>query len=182
MAITVGPKNGITFTSVEGIPAGIAWTSPSNAQISDDVYATSSPTNAKPYTQFLKATNFLFSISGLSIINGIQVDIEKKHDGSFGEIMDSSVRIIKGGAMVGTDYAEGGISWGTSDAYTTYGGSSDLWGLTWTAADINASDFGTAIQAFNDLQTNGITASIDNIRITVFYTESGMHRMMMSAI
>jgi hypothetical protein len=50
---------------------------------------------------------------------------------------------VKGGVIGGTDKSTGALQPGTL-SYVTYGGSSDLWGQTWTPADINASDFGLA--------------------------------------
>lgn len=78
--------------------------------------------------------------------------------------IDHSVRLMKGGVIGGTDLASS-AAWPTSDAYATYGGSTTLWGLTWTHADINASNFGAAVAA--NVQ-NG-TARIDHMRITVWH-------------
>src|SRR6185295_12938347 len=47
---------------------------------------------------------------------------------------------------------------------------SDLWGTTWTPAEINASDFGLVFSAhINGLVTLLPSASIDHIRVTVYY-------------
>ncbi len=61
-----------------------------------------------------------------------------------------------------------GLHWPTSDAIATYGG--DLWGLTWTADNINDSAFGLLISADVNF---GVTAFIDFIRITVAYVTAG---------
>ncbi len=77
---------------------------------------------------------------------------------------DYSVKLIKGGAIGGTDQA-GTASWPTSDAYASYGSPTDLWGRTWTTADINASTFGAAIAA----RVQNGTVHVDHMRITVYY-------------
>lgn len=77
---------------------------------------------------------------------------------------DYSVKLIKGGTIGGTDQAGTG-SWPTTDAYASYGNSTDLWGRTWTTADINASTFGAAIAA----RVQNGTVRVDHIRITVYY-------------
>lgn len=61
-------------------------------------------------------------------------------------IWDNAVRIVKGGSIGSTDKSTG-VNWASSDpnSYIRYGGSSDLWGETWTVAQINASDFGIAL-------------------------------------
>ncbi len=52
----------------------------------------------------------------------------------------NSVKIVKEGTIEGDEKATGGID-GT-DTYYPFGGSSDLWGLGWTVANINSSTFG----------------------------------------
>ena len=57
---------------------------------------------------------------------------------------DHSVQIVKNGAPTGAERALPG-DWPAADAYATYGGPGDLWGLAWAPAEINASDFGIAV-------------------------------------
>jgi hypothetical protein len=59
-----------------------------------------------------------------------------------------------------------GNAWPDADTYQTYGGSSDLWGTTWTPSTVNHAGFGMELQAD---ALNSI-ASIDHIRITVYYS------------
>ncbi len=82
--------------------------------------------------------------------------------------LDNEVRIIKGGAIIGTNFAATGTAWLTADAYTNYGTATELWGTTWTITDINATNFGAAIST---RVTNG-TARVDHIRITVYSTST----------
>jgi hypothetical protein len=59
---------------------------------------------------------------------------------------DNAVRIVKGGVIGSTD--KSGISnWNSTDTVVYYGGPSDLWGESWSASDINSSNFGFAISA-----------------------------------
>ena len=61
-------------------------------------------------------------------------------------VIDYSVRLVKGGVISGTDKARAPASvWPGSDTYISYGGSSDVWGLSLSASDINSSDFGFVI-------------------------------------
>lgn len=117
-------------------------------------------------THYLKATNFGFSIPTGSTINGIQVEVEKKCNAS-SQCADNSIKIVKGGTISGTEMASSTF-WSTTNGYVSYGGTADLWGLSWTPADINSSAFGAAISA--NLQAQGTTAFIDHIRISVTYT------------
>lgn len=146
-----------------------SWSNVANAGASDDVYATSSSMSGQS-TNYLKATNFGFAIDAGATINGITVGIEKKCSAG-ADTTDSRVRIVKGGTIGATERASG-VAWGTTDAYTTYGGSSDLWGETWTPADINATTFGVVI-AGSSSNAMSRQLSVDHIRITVDYSLPG---------
>lgn len=120
----------------------VAWTNPSNAQTSDDVYTTS--TGIGVVSHYLKATNYGFSIPSTATINGIYVELEKK---AANTITDSEIKIIKANGALGNTNKLSGLTWPISDTYSTYGGSADLWGESWTYNDINDADFGVAVSA-----------------------------------
>jgi uncharacterized protein (DUF1499 family) len=63
-----------------------------------------------------------------------------------GSVFDNSVQLIKGGT-VGSNDASSSIAWGSALATSTYGGSTNLWGNSWTASDVSTSTFGVAISA-----------------------------------
>lgn len=141
------------------------WTNSENAAASDNVFATSSIEFGEG--PLLQATNFGFTIPSGATITGIVVEWEKKKAGG-GAMSDGQSRIIKGGSTGTENKAQG--DWTTSDnTYYTYGSASDVWGETWTADDINASDFGAAISGTESLG-NIHELSIDHVRITVHYT------------
>jgi hypothetical protein len=167
LADTSGPNNPSTGADDSSIGT-ITWTNPTRVTASDNSYATAS-LNDNQISHYLKATGFGFAIPAGSTINGITASIEKK--ASTGKrIQDYRVRIIKGGVIGSTDKADT-TQWGTSDTSTIYGGVADLWGETWTVSDINNSNFGLAISAYkNATQGNAVTASVDNVRITITYT------------
>jgi hypothetical protein len=168
MAATSEPLSGGIFAD-DGSVGTITWTIPVNSvTTSDNTYATAAP-NDNEITHYLKATNFGFAIPAGSTINGITVEVEKKASNA-SRIEDYAVRIIKGGNIGITERAAAGF-WGTADAYTTYGSTSDKWGESWTVADINNANFGIAFSAYkNATAGNAITASVDHLRITVTYT------------
>jgi len=171
---TAGPNNGTSFAN-NASTGTIAWTNPSNAQTSNDSYSSSSITLGvlgSANTNYLVVTNFGFSLSGLSSICGIKVEIEKQYNifvGVLSSVTDNEVRIVKGGVISGSDLASGG--WPSSDAYSTYGSNSQKWGLTWTAADINSTGFGVAISTHISAGLAGLSmdALVDHVRITVYY-------------
>jgi hypothetical protein len=84
------------------------------------------------------------------------------------DITDEDVYLLKAGSPVGTDHA-GTAAWTTSDATQAYGGSTDVWGTTWTTSDVNASNFGLRFKARNTSASASNTASVDHVSITVYY-------------
>lgn len=160
-----GPLSGATFAD-DSTVGTIAISNAGNAAASDDAYATMVLTLAA-VSHFLKATNFGFGIPSDATINGILVEIERSST-LLSATQDSSVKLVKGGVIGGTEKAAAG-TWPTTDAYASYGSATDLWGQAWTPADVNLSTFGMAIAASAALAATG---QIDHMRITVYWTGS----------
>jgi hypothetical protein len=167
-----GAKNGSSFTN-DNSGGTIAFTSLSNADLSDGNLTSASATASLfvATTQYLKATGFGFTIPGSSSICGIVVEVEKGATGIniLANVKDNSVRLVKAGSPNGSDYAKS-TKWTSTQTYYTYGGTTDLWGTTWTRTDINAANFGIVFSA----EINGVvslfpSAQIDHIRMTVYF-------------
>jgi len=137
-----------------------------NVAASDNAYATAQPLGNSFATETMSVTNFGFSVSGT--VAGITVEVERKSTtASSTTCKDSIVQLVKDGSTgVGTNKAAAG-NWPSSDAYATYGSASDLWGTTWTAAEINSSNFGVNFAAIGDTGVGQPVGSVDHIRITV---------------
>ena len=84
-------------------------------------------------------------------------------------LQDGTVQLLKAGSPVGSNKASA-TAWGTSLGTVNYGSSSDLWGTTWTGADVSASTFGLRFAAKN-VGAASATASLDYISITVTYND-----------
>lgn len=164
---TAGPNSAGTGANDASVGER-AWTNPGNITASDDTRASTTMVGVELTTQYLKATNFGFSIPSGATINGITVNVEKQASGSD----DYQVRIVKGGTIGATDRAKAG-AWGASDTSYTYGSSSDLWGETWTDADINSSTFGFVISAERPGFKVAGSCAVDHITITIDYTAGG---------
>ena len=156
-----------TVADVSSGSGHATWTNPSNAKVTDAQYAVSGSIASKSttVTDYLEATNFGFSIPAGSTINGIGLSVVRHASG--GNIIDDVVSLIQGGSISGNNEA-GGTAYGTSDATATYGSGGDLWGLTLAVSDINASNFGVALDVQNTSSTSA-TASVDSFAITVYY-------------
>lgn len=141
---------------------GAAMSNVNNVKVSDNVYANNSigPSNNRGLT----AQNFGFSIPTGSTIDGILVEVEGKE--ASGNTRVNAIKTIKADGTIGTTQKGPSSYWNGTDTYYSFGSSSDLWGDTWTAEDINDTDFGTVllVAGYDD------TCSMDHIRITVYYT------------
>jgi len=146
----------------------VAWTNVSNAASSNDSDA--SVFLEEETSNYLKATNFGFSIPTDATIVGIEVFVEKSESGpSAGDARTDSVKLVKGGTISGDDRASDDTSeWPSSDTVATFGGSNELWGLSWTDSDINASDFGVVFAVREDGRE--MDCYVDHISISIHYT------------
>lgn len=152
--------------TVSGNAQGVAWVNPNNVKVSDVSYTTVELDQQS--SERLLCTNFGFTIPVGATIDGVLLEVQQKSDQT-GVIRDHSVTLTKNGTTgSGSDKATA-TQWPASAAYASYGGSSDLWGTTWTVAQINASTFGALLET-DEAGTNVDTAYIDHVRITVYYT------------
>jgi hypothetical protein len=143
----------------------------SNVSSSDDFYADVSALALGAVSNYILMNQFNFAIPSDANICGIELMLERSASGLFHSVHDESIQIIKGGAFLGTD-KKIGATWPTSFDVTTYVGTSDLWGTTFTPADINGSTFGSAMS----VNLSGIsvlpTARMDYSAMNVYFSQS----------
>ncbi|MBU2060456.1 MAG: hypothetical protein KKH44_01230, partial [Bacteroidetes bacterium] len=84
-----------------------------------------------------------------------------------GAVYDSEVTLLKNGHSTPNNAVRPN-AWPVTNIVQTYGGPTDLWGTTWTPADINDKDFGGQIR----VQMYGGQAFVDNVSVTVFYSST----------
>lgn len=157
-----GPNNAGSAADDPAVGTNM-WSNPGFATgASDGVSASANAASGNP-THYLEATNFGFSLPAGTVIGGIKVDIKK--DGAGGTAFDNGVFLVKGGVIVGTDHSLGG-AWPAVSSVVSYGGPGDLWGQTWTVADINNANFGVVISAHDSM--SGALAQVDSFAITIF--------------
>lgn len=171
LAATAGPSH--AGSGAEAAGAGtIAWNNESNITADDTNYATSVLTTSAT-SEYLQGTNYGFAIPANATINGITVEIMRQSSANTAgfSINDVDVNLLKAGVIVGTDKASGS-DWPTSMTAATYGGPADLWGTTWTPAQINASNFGVSLSVQNESFVTNRTASVDYMTITVTWSQT----------
>ena len=143
-----------------------AWSNPGNAGADDGSSATCL---ALVDSQYLQGTNFGFSIPGGATINGIELELERRSQSSLLTVADMSIVLRKSDGTYAAENKATPGNWPTTFAIASYGSSSDLWGETWTASDINDIDFGAAVQ-HQQTQEAGGGGLIDFMRVSVTYT------------
>ncbi len=168
---TSGPNDAGNGTNVS-IGTNASWSNPGYiVNTSDANYASVSTNNGTP-SDYLQGTGYNFGIPSNAEIQGIQVIINRLggQGGSSG-FYDVNVYLVKNNSIQisGDNKANLGTRWPTSLGTQSYGGSSDLWGNSWIASDINNANFGVALSNRNSSNTTR-TASVDYMRITVTYT------------
>ena len=171
-----GPNSAGTGTNDAGVGSA-AWDNPSRIVSSNTSYAIVYGAGDRT-SNYLKATNFGFSVPSGATIDGVKVEIEKRAtmDYSTGYIRDVEVKLIKGGTISGDNKGNTSTNWSLTQSYVTHGGATDLWGLSLTDADVNASNFGVSIYVFinnDDPDMDEVYAYVDHIRVTVYYTAGG---------
>jgi len=164
-----GPNSGTTFVNDSGV-GSYDWSNPGNAQYSDDIYAVATGNGDSHY---LKATGFGFSIPVEAKITGIVVEVEGHIAIGWPTNPDNLdyIRLVKGGTIQGINVRNTSY-WTLTDQYFSQGGYTNLWGLTLTPADVNASNFGVAVSI--SIYEND-TAYLDHIRMTVYYKPIARH-------
>jgi hypothetical protein len=170
-----------TFTNVD--QASVDWSSPSNAAASDDSRATAalSASAGNARTDFLKFSNFGFTIPVGATIDGFTFSLERSVTTTSGTPRDLAIILTDDGstpAIAGETAHESpnkasGSTWPTTDASATYGGASDLWStgtFVVTVAEVNASAFSAWVRAFKTDGETSTTVRIDYGELTVHYT------------
>ncbi len=167
--VNIGPNLPYTGSNVTGTGT-VGWVNAVNILTNDN--ANSTVTLSSETSTYLQATNFNFAIPSSATINGIQVTIGRYESGqsSGNDVRDVDLRLVKAGTRVGTSQAATSTEWPTSEGAANYGSTSNLWGTTWTAAEINASNFGVSLSVNS---TNSRTAYVDYFQIIVTYTITG---------
>lgn len=154
------------------------WGTEGNAAADDATRATYSSSAVRGtwtgHTIYLTAQQLVTEIPAGATVDGIEIIIQRRETAAdLTTWKDSAVFLIKGLAIqdaadnkaVATEYT-------TTDASVTYGGPADLWGVTWTATEINAVGFGVAISVgvtTDDGESTSVP-EVDLISAVIYYT------------
>lgn len=175
------PTTGVNDATAASNPGtGTAWAMPTNIFALDGAFASFVVNPAAPLSQTLKAAGYLFNtgpIPANATIRGITVTAYLKSNAPVAApgsgIHTVVIQLMRAGVPVGANLSDPFTNWGPITAPQVYGGPNNLWGTTWTPADINDPNFGVALWAGSGNPAYGSTGFIDFISIQVNYTTAG---------
>ena len=171
---TAGPNYATVGADDSGVGT-LTWGNPTYGVANDGEvgYVTKVAETPPSYSHYLKGTGFGFSIPTNATINGVTLAISRKRS-SLGTpyCYDYIVSLIKGGTISGDNKADTSTNWPTASTDKTYGGSADMWGLSLSPSDINASNFGATLSCRLVPGTSQSYAYSNYFKITVTYTEA----------
>lgn len=165
VASPIGPNSPGTLAD-DSSAGTIAWSNPTNAAASDDVYAASTCSSGER-SHYLNAQNFGFNVPNGATITDIKVEAEGNVSAALTTTL--SAYIIKGG-VVQSGAGVGAATPDVTDTVMNMSPADALWLVSWTPADINASDFGCALYWTCPSRGATRTISIDHIKITVSFS------------
>lgn len=172
-ATTSGP-NSPSAARDEDVIGSQPWQNPTNIFSSNNVWSNASQVSgcvADKFSHYLNATEFGFAIPTGSTINGITVTFESHGDKFSESTAFWVVSLLKEGVVTGSNLGgAGNFMPDFTDDTTTFGSSSNLWGTTWSAEEINENDFGMVLQAGLSGDGACVTALVDHVTITIDYT------------
>lgn len=142
----------------------IVWTTPTNIELNDGSTANCLPGVA--ITDDLRGGVFGFTISSTDTVNGIQLEVNAQ-TATTTNVEAFNTVVLEGGGGASANRAAGTLV----PAFTTFsfGGPTDLWGTTWTPAQINAGTFVGNV-TFRTTGGGPGTVGVDFMRITVTST------------
>lgn len=159
-----GPNSPATIVDDASLGGDTPWTSPGNAATSNNVY-TFTDLGESSVTDYLKCTNFGFSIPAGSTINGIKVEVESYVEHAALQWTLHACIVQSGTIQEASDITALVVD---TEAYLTCGSATELWGLTWSVAQVNSANFGVAVKVY--APEGSSTVDIDHVRITVYYS------------
>jgi hypothetical protein len=164
--VMVGPN--VAKTVINDPTGGtLGWLTPEVVSGDDDLSASYAGLAASNY---LFARDFGLEIPDGARIRGIVVEWQRKALGP--GVKDAEVLIVRNGAIGADNHARGddwptaaNPMWGTYglDSGAPGGDAADLWGETWSAADLNGQGFGVA------LSVAAGPAFVSRVRVSVSY-------------
>jgi hypothetical protein len=175
MPLSVGPNSPNSTSNIWRSGGKIHWSSTDAIKTSDSSYSTVVIDAANWASHLVGANDFGFAIPLTANILGIEVQVQQKRTAAFNDTInnrciDDIIVLRHPSAGTSLDLSTGAIMFTDPESTRTIGGSTELWGKTWTPADINNTAFAVHIAATRSKGTS--TAAINHVTVTVYYEET----------
>jgi hypothetical protein len=159
-------------------PGDVPWQDPGNALHREkpvQLAAKVTLDSGRPSSAYLELGGFSLGVPTDAIIRGIQVIVTRSASAQGNAtIADSEVLLVHPNGTLSADRAKADVWSTTQGAWVRYGGL-DLWGLTWTAADLNSPDFKVRIRVRATAQAAAnATASIGVVWVRPFFVPTSV--------
>lgn len=132
-----------TGANVAAEGGGQTWANPGN--ITNATLSSAIAVEATGATQNLRATNFGFAIPAGMSIAGVEARISRRAPQG-GDVRDFNLRLVVANSLTGANRASAD-KWPASFGDAEYGSPSDLWSVSLTPEQVNASTFGVQLRA-----------------------------------
>lgn len=162
-----GPRSASVAESRPTSGGSRSWSGEDNTGASDDRDATFEFDNDEVSPR-LVLTGFGFNLPAQAIVVGVVAVVERSSEGNGGTVVDSEVRLVRGGSAVGLNRALA-EAWPTADTSASYGHLSDTWGETLSGADVSDPAFGIAIAASFAGSGHNTKAQVDLVQLTIHF-------------
>ena len=168
------------FVASAAMAADTGWLSPSAEYASGcdqptNAYSSNNARSACLSTKTLCLAGFGAAVPDGATINGIEISVEGNGTGLTAP--DNPFSVAPAPDMTsdcGSPVAPVAVELNPStDTTQTVGSSSSLWGLSWTASDVNAATFG--VSGINSAEE--ATDQIDQVRVKIYYATGRSRRM-----
>jgi len=126
----------------------IAWTNVGNILSDNNSDANSSGGfDSDQIHSYLRSRNYGFTIPAGETILGSQVQVEIWDGNATLDMDDNNAKLVKADMLVGADRSMATV-WPSGRTVRTYGSPTDLWGTTWTPAEVNPRGLPLSERAF----------------------------------
>ncbi len=162
-----------------------AWNNPERIMADDDSHANGNNAAKNAQMNYLVASDFGFAIPSTATIQGIEARFQAKDgrnaNGTFIQVATRTHALIgKDSTTLSLDLETGSGAVTATPTDFDYGGPTELWGLSWTAAEINAPTFRALISmnASSYLSLVAGQPQVDAVWMKVYYSlnASGQNR------
>ncbi len=147
------------------------WFNESNGFESDDQHIAVQANYFGQMSNYIVLKGFNFQVPYNAAIVGISVHVERSGSGIGQKIKDEEVRLTYNNQLIGRDESNQS-TWSYLDEVITYGGRLNNWNTDLSATDINSESFGVAIAVKMDGKEVLPTALIDQVEITVHFSNA----------